>query len=60
MFGNRSEWTRAERFRAVLEGCRHLGQQVIEALFVSSEQLSAAEAEWYLRDLVPDLVVCQP
>ena len=60
MFGNRSEWTRAERFRAVLEGRRHWGQQVTEAIFVSSEQLSAPEAELYLRDLVSDLVVRQP
>ena len=60
MFGNRSEWTRAERFRAVLEGRRHLGQQVTEAIFVRSEQLSAPEAELYLRDLVSDLVVRQP
>jgi len=51
---------RAERFRAVLEGRRHLGQQVTEAIFVSSEQLSAPEAELYLRDLVSDLVVRQP
>src|SRR4029453_12774105 len=37
MFGNRSEWTRAERFRAVFDGRRHLGQQVIEAIFISNE-----------------------
>ena len=30
MFGNRSEWTRSERLRAVLEGRRHLGQQVMK------------------------------
>src|SRR5262245_7689901 len=57
MFGNRSEWTRAERFRAVLEGRRHLGQQVIEAIFISAEPLSSAEAETHLRDLVRDVVV---
>jgi exosortase len=57
MFGNRSEWTRAERLRSVLEGRRHLGQQVIEAIFISSESLSAADAETYLRNLVPDVVV---
>jgi exosortase len=57
MFGSRSEWTRAERLRTVLEGRRHLGQQVIEAIFISSEPFSAAEAESYLRDLLPDLVV---
>ena len=57
MFGNRSEWTRAERFRAVLEGRRHLGQQVIEALFVSNEPFSAAEAESYLRDVIHNVAV---
>jgi exosortase len=56
MFGNRSEWTRAERLRSVFEGRRHLGQQVIEAIFISSEPLSAAEAEMHLRDLVRDVV----
>jgi exosortase len=56
MFGNRSEWTRNERLRAVLEGRRHLGQQVIEAIFISNESLSAAEAETHLRDFVRDVV----
>ena len=57
MFGNRSEWTRTERLRSVLEGRRHLGQQVIEAIFISAEPLSSADAESYLRDLVRDVVV---
>ena len=57
MTGSRSEWTRAERVREVLEGRRHLGQQVIEAIFISSEPFSAADAESYLRDLVRDVVV---
>jgi exosortase len=60
MFGSRSEWTRAERLRTVLEGRRHLGQQVIEAIFISGEPFSAAEAESRLRDLLPDLVVREP
>jgi exosortase len=57
MSGSRSEWTRAERLRAVLEGRRHLGQQVIDAIFISSEPLSTADAESHLRDLVRDVVV---
>jgi exosortase len=56
MFGNRSEWTRTERLRAVLEGRRHLGQQVIEAIFISNEPLSAADAESYLRDVAREVV----
>jgi len=59
MFGSPSEWTRAERLRAVLEGRRHLGQQVIGAIFLSNESFSAAEAESHLRDLVRDVVVLQ-
>src|SRR5438552_13325974 len=57
MFGNRSEWTRAERLRSVLNGRRHLGQQVIEAIFVSSEPFSAVDAESHLRDLVREVIV---
>jgi len=56
MFGNRSEWTRTERLDAVREGRRHLGQQVIEAIFISNEPLSAADAESHLRDFVRDVV----
>jgi exosortase/archaeosortase family protein len=57
MSGNRSEWTRAERLRAVLEGRRHLGQQVIEAIFFSSEPFSSTGAESHLGDLVRDVIV---
>ena len=56
MFGNHSELTRTERFRAVLEGRRHLGQQVIEAILISAEPLSSADAELYLHDLVRAVV----
>src|SRR5438046_10670293 len=56
MLGNRSEWTRSERVRAVLDGRRHLGQQVIEARFISNKPLSAAEAETHLRRFVRELV----
>jgi exosortase len=59
MFGNRSEWTRSERLRAVLEGRRHLGQQVIEVIFICNEPFSAAGAESHLRDLVRDVVVSE-
>jgi exosortase/archaeosortase family protein len=56
MSGIRSEWTRAERVRSVLEGRRHLGQQVIEAIFISSEPFSAADAESHLRNFTRDVV----
>ena len=57
MTGSPSEWTRTERLRTVLEGRRHLGQQVIEAIFVSNESLSSADAESRLRDLVREVIV---
>jgi len=56
MTGSSSEWTRAERVREVLEGRRHLGQQVIGAIFVSNELFSSADAESSLRDLVREVV----
>jgi hypothetical protein len=59
MSGSRSSWTRAERLRAVLEGRRHLGQQVIEFVFISDESVSAANAELGLCDLIRDVVVLQ-
>jgi hypothetical protein len=57
MFGSRSEWTRTERLRTVLEGRRHLGQQVIEAILITGEPFSAPEAETYLRNLIRNVVV---
>jgi hypothetical protein len=57
MSGSRSEWTRVERLRAVKQGRRHLGQQVIEVILFSSEPFSASEAESHLRDLVRDVVI---
>jgi exosortase/archaeosortase family protein len=56
MTGSPSEWTRVERLRTVLEGRRHLGQQVIEAILVSNESFSSADAESRLRDLVREVV----
>jgi exosortase len=57
MAGSPSSWTRAERLGAVLEGRRHLGQQAIEAIFMSSEPFSSTDAESHLRDLVSEVVV---
>ena len=57
MSGNRSEWTRTERLRTVLEGRRHLGQQVIEVILSGSAPFFRAKAESHLRDLVSDGVV---
>jgi exosortase len=54
-----STWTRGERIREVLERRRHLGQQVIEVVFVTSGQIPAADTEARLRDLVRDVVVVE-
>ena len=56
MFGNRSEWTRAERVRSVRDGRRHLGQQAIQAIFITAEPLSSADAESVLQNLVRETV----
>jgi len=55
-----STWTRGERIREVLEGRRHLGQQVMEVVFVSSGQIPAADAELHFGELVRDVVFVQP
>ena len=55
-----SSWTRGERIRQVLDGRRHLGQQVMEVVFVSNGQISAVDAESRLHDLVRDVVLVQP
>jgi len=51
-----STWTRDERVRQVLEGRRHLGQQVMEVVFLSSEQIPAADAESRFGELVRNVV----
>jgi hypothetical protein len=55
-----STWTRDERIRQVLEGRRHLGQQVMEVVFISNEQIPAADAESRFGDLVRDVVLVNP
>ncbi len=52
-----STWTRGERIREVVEGRRHLGQQVMEVVFVSSGQIPAADAESRFGELVRDVVL---
>jgi hypothetical protein len=48
--------TRNERVRQVLEGRRHLGQQVMEVVFVSRDELPA-DAESRLGELVREVVL---
>ena len=55
-----SAWTRDERIRQVLEGRRHLGQQVMEIVFISREPISAADVESRFTDLVRGVVLVNP
>jgi hypothetical protein len=59
MAGAPSTWTRNERIRQVLEGRRHLGQQVMEVVFVSREQIPAADAESRFAELVREVVLAK-
>jgi hypothetical protein len=45
LFGEPSAWTRSERIQAVLQGRRHLGQQVMELLLLEPREVGAEEAE---------------
>jgi len=60
MAGAPANWTRNERIRQVLEGRRHLGQQVMEVVFVSREQIPAPDAESRLGELVREVVRAKP
>jgi exosortase len=52
-----SSWTRGEKIQAVLEGRRHLGQQVMEYLLVEFRNTPAREAEEVFAAQVPQLVI---
>jgi exosortase len=60
MAAPRPRLTRNERIRRVLEGRRNLGQQVMEVVFFSSEQIPAADAESRFSELVREVVLAQP
>ena len=47
---------RSDRVRAVLEGERDLGQQVMELVMVSGDRLSRADAEAQFTELLPRLI----
>jgi hypothetical protein len=52
--------TRNDRIRQVLEGRRHLGQQVMEVVFVSSDEIPAADAESRFSELIREVVLAKP
>jgi hypothetical protein len=51
-----STWTRGERMRAVLEGRRHLGQQVMEFVIQTRGPLDLEQAEARFAQVLPELV----
>jgi len=55
-----STWTRGERVRAVLEGRRHLGQQVMEVVLLTRGVIDQNEAQADFAALLPKLVVVTP
>jgi exosortase len=60
MAGNPSAWMRDERIHRVLEGRRHLGQQVMDVVFITREPIAAADAESRLGELVRNIIVTKP
>jgi hypothetical protein len=57
LFGDPSAWTRSERMQAVLQGRRHLGQQVMEYLVIEAGEIGAPEAEEAFAAKVRELVI---
>ncbi len=55
-----SSWTRGERVRTVLEGRRHLGQQVMEVVLATHGLIDSKEAQADFTALLPKLIVPRP
>ena len=51
-----SEWSRHERVSLAVQGRRHLGQQVMEFVLLSREEVGAEDAEAQFASLVQELV----
>jgi len=51
-----SAWTRSERVRVVLEGRRHLGQQVLEVVIAGRGEIDRQEVEATFAQIAPQLV----
>jgi exosortase len=56
MAGPRSTWTRAERLRTVLEGRRHLGQQMMEFIAFTNSPTDADEVNARFAQALPGLI----
>ena len=55
-----SSWTRGERVQTVLEGRRHLGQQVMEVVLATHGLIESKEAQADFAALLPKLIVLTP
>jgi exosortase len=51
-----SEWSRRERIELVLQGRRHLGQQVMEFVLLTPNDVRPAEAEGRFAQALPELI----
>ncbi len=57
--GETSDWMRNDRVRVVREGLRNQGQQVMQLVLLSKQELSAEEAQTEFAALVPGLVMSE-
>ena len=51
-----SEWSRRERLKLVLEGRRHLGQQVMEFVLLTPQEMKPEEAQTRFAAMLPEIV----
>ena len=51
-----TEWTRRERLSLIAQGRRHLGQQVMEFVLLTREEVSVEAAERQFAEVIPGLV----
>jgi exosortase len=51
-----TEWSRRERISLVLQGRRHLGQQVMEFVLLTSREVAPEEAEARFAQELPELI----
>jgi exosortase len=54
--GIQPEWSFAARWRAVRDGVRNMGQQVMEFIMLTPREMSATEAEARFAEMLPTLV----
>ncbi len=57
MAGGAVEWAVADRYRAVREGLRNLGQQVLEVILVAPHRIDPEKAEAKFNALIREVVV---